>query len=84
MNEIEDDRPLPARDAPLRALWHGAVDGWATPGALERLAGPPPAGRRGRPRRPDAARPGRRLRGRLHDAGGTRPRAPRRGCTRTC
>ncbi|GAA1075089.1 hypothetical protein GCM10009663_15230 [Kitasatospora arboriphila] len=42
MNEIEDDRPLPARDAPLRALWHGAVDGWATPGALERL----PAARR--------------------------------------
>ncbi|MEW1907260.1 hypothetical protein AB0442_02230 [Kitasatospora sp. NPDC085895] len=42
MNEIEDDRPQPARDAPLRTLWHDAVDGWAAPGALERL----PAARR--------------------------------------
>ncbi|WP_043173815.1 hypothetical protein [Streptomyces sp. NRRL B-24484] len=35
MNEIEDDPPQPARDALLRALRHGAVDGWAAPGALE-------------------------------------------------
>ncbi|MFG3255169.1 hypothetical protein [Streptomyces sp. NPDC048172] len=41
-SEIEEDEPQLARHVLLRALWHGAIDGWSGPGAVEQVA----AGRR--------------------------------------
>ncbi|MFL9680564.1 MULTISPECIES: hypothetical protein [Streptomyces] len=37
-SEIEEDQPQLARFVLLRALWRGAIDGWADPGALEQIA----------------------------------------------
>ncbi|MFB6568952.1 hypothetical protein [Streptomyces noursei] len=37
-SEIEENQPQLARFVLLRALWRGAIDGWADPGALEQVA----------------------------------------------
>ncbi|MEW1803640.1 hypothetical protein ACIGO7_25955 [Streptomyces virginiae] len=37
-SEIDGNQPELARFVLLRALWRGAIDGWATPGALDQVA----------------------------------------------
>ncbi|MFJ9817750.1 hypothetical protein ACIRU3_21290 [Streptomyces sp. NPDC101151] len=37
-SEIDENRPELARFVLLRSLWRGAIDGWASPGALEQVA----------------------------------------------
>ncbi|MFC5148890.1 hypothetical protein [Streptomyces aureoversilis] len=37
-SEIDENRPQLARFVLLRSLWQGAIDNWASPGALEQVA----------------------------------------------
>ena len=37
-SEIEENQPQLARFMLLRSLWRSAIDGWASPGALEQVA----------------------------------------------
>ncbi|MFD3454787.1 hypothetical protein ACFWVC_21745 [Streptomyces sp. NPDC058691] len=37
-SEVDENQPQLARFMLLRSLWRGAIDGWASPGALEQVA----------------------------------------------